>query len=136
MLRRFYTIYLYWLFVDFCLYSSSIRWLKANRKTSLSWCVSWPPLPAGIDSFQTGLWKWSRHPPYFGEYVVCFVLLFLAHRCTIFFSRIMCWWGIWILCLSPTTNGTLPSTSKSAQYGAIVSPLFTLMCVLFPRTTR
>ncbi|KAJ3731802.1 DUF1295-domain-containing protein [Lentinula guzmanii] len=59
----------------------------------------------------TGLWKWSRHPPYFGE--------------------IMCWWGIWILCLSPTTNGSLPSSSKSAQYGAIVSPLFTLILLMF-----
>jgi len=59
----------------------------------------------------TGLWKWSRHPPYFGE--------------------IICWWGIWILCLSPTTNGTLSSSSKSAQYGAIVSPLFTLILLMF-----
>ncbi|KAE9400359.1 DUF1295-domain-containing protein [Gymnopus androsaceus JB14] len=59
----------------------------------------------------TGLWKWSRHPPYFGE--------------------IMCWWGIWMLCLSPTTNGNLPSASKSAQYGAIVSPLFTLILLMF-----
>ncbi|KAJ3879811.1 DUF1295-domain-containing protein [Lentinula edodes] len=59
----------------------------------------------------TGLWKWSRHPPYFGE--------------------IMCWWGIWILCLSPTTNGSLSSHSKSAQYGAIVSPLFTLILLMF-----
>ncbi|KAJ3819111.1 DUF1295-domain-containing protein [Lentinula raphanica] len=60
---------------------------------------------------QTGLWEWSRHPPYFGE--------------------IMCWWGIWILCLPPTTNGSLPSSSKSAQYGAIVSPLFTLILLMF-----
>ncbi|KAF5388637.1 hypothetical protein D9757_004839 [Collybiopsis confluens] len=45
--------------------------------------------------------------------------------------RIMCWWGIWILCLSPTTNGTLPSSSKSAQYGSIVSPLFTLILLMF-----
>ncbi|KJA25671.1 hypothetical protein HYPSUDRAFT_64399 [Hypholoma sublateritium FD-334 SS-4] len=58
-----------------------------------------------------GLWKWSRHPPYFGE--------------------IMCWWGIWILCLSPTTNGHLPSASRSAQYGAIMSPIFTTLLLMF-----
>ncbi|PPQ65756.1 hypothetical protein CVT26_000357 [Gymnopilus dilepis] len=58
-----------------------------------------------------GLWAWSRHPPYFGE--------------------IMCWWGIWILCLSPTTNGQLPSSSRAAQYGSIVSPIFTLVLLMF-----
>ncbi|KAG7448731.1 DUF1295-domain-containing protein [Guyanagaster necrorhizus] len=59
----------------------------------------------------TGLWKWSRHPPYFGE--------------------ILCWWGIFILCLSPTVSGTLPSSAKSAQYAAIVSPLFTMLLLMF-----
>ncbi|TDL23754.1 DUF1295-domain-containing protein [Rickenella mellea] len=58
-----------------------------------------------------GVWKYSRHPPYFGE--------------------IMCWWGIWILCLSPSTNGTLPSSAKHAQYGSIVSPIFTTLLLLF-----
>lgn len=47
----------------------------------------------------------------------------------------MCWWGIWILCLSPTTNGSLGSSSRSAQYGAIVSPIFTVMCVSFSSFT-
>ncbi|PPQ94635.1 hypothetical protein CVT25_009366 [Psilocybe cyanescens] len=61
--------------------------------------------------FQKGLWAWSRHPPYFGE--------------------IMCWWGIWILCLSPTTNGHLPSSSRAAQYGAIMSPIFTVILLMF-----
>jgi steroid 5-alpha reductase family enzyme len=54
-----------------------------------------------------GVWAWSRHPPYFGE--------------------ILCWWGIWILCLSPSTNGNLTSGAKRAQYAAITSPLFTTM---------
>ncbi|KAH7929533.1 DUF1295-domain-containing protein [Leucogyrophana mollusca] len=59
----------------------------------------------------TGLWRWSRHPPYFGE--------------------ILCWWGIWILCLSPTTsNGGLSSPARAAQYGAIVSPIFTTLAKL------
>ncbi|RDB20823.1 hypothetical protein Hypma_011952 [Hypsizygus marmoreus] len=58
-----------------------------------------------------GLWAWSRHPPYFGE--------------------MMCWWGIWILCLSPTTNGSLSSSAKAAQYGAIMSPIFTVLLLMF-----
>ncbi|KAJ6625015.1 DUF1295-domain-containing protein [Mycena sp. CBHHK59/15] len=58
-----------------------------------------------------GLWAWSRHPPYFGE--------------------IMCWWGMWILCLSPTTNGSLSSSARAAQYGAIVSPIFTVIVLMF-----
>lgn len=43
--------------------------------------------------------------------------------------RMLCWWGIWILCLSPTTKGDLSSSARAAQYGAVVSPLFTFMCV-------
>ncbi|KAF8885037.1 hypothetical protein BD779DRAFT_1535146 [Infundibulicybe gibba] len=58
-----------------------------------------------------GLWAWSRHPPYFGE--------------------MMCWWGIWILCLSPSTNGSIPGGSTSALYGAIVSPIFTVLLLMF-----
>ncbi|KIM44914.1 hypothetical protein M413DRAFT_366213 [Hebeloma cylindrosporum] len=58
-----------------------------------------------------GLWAWSRHPPYFGE--------------------ILCWWGVWILCLSPTTNGDLPQPSRAAQYGAIMSPIFTVILLMF-----
>jgi len=58
-----------------------------------------------------GIWKYSRHPPYFGE--------------------MMCWWGIWILCLSPSTNGDLPTPAKHAQYGAIMSPIFTTLLLMF-----
>ena len=43
--------------------------------------------------------------------------------------RILCWWGIWTLTISPSTNGTLPSGAKAAQYGAVVSPLFTMLYV-------
>ncbi|KAI0090918.1 hypothetical protein BDY19DRAFT_886174 [Irpex rosettiformis] len=63
---------------------------------------------------QTGLWKWSRHPPYFGE--------------------MLCWWGIWTLCLSPTTNGGdpgLPNDVKAAQRGSVVSPVFTFLLLMF-----
>ncbi|KAI0052394.1 DUF1295-domain-containing protein [Auriscalpium vulgare] len=58
-----------------------------------------------------GLWGWSRHPPYFGE--------------------MLCWWGIWILTISPSTNGTLTGGARAAQYGAVVSPLFTMLLLMF-----
>ncbi|KAF8524165.1 DUF1295-domain-containing protein [Gautieria morchelliformis] len=58
-----------------------------------------------------GIWAWSRHPPYFGE--------------------IVCWWGIWMLCLSPSTDGSLTGGAKRAQYAAITSPLFTTILLLF-----
>ncbi|KAI0693423.1 DUF1295-domain-containing protein [Cytidiella melzeri] len=63
---------------------------------------------------QTGIWKWSRHPPYFGE--------------------MLCWWGIWTLCLSPTTNGGNPGllgSVKAAQRAAVVSPIFTVLLLMF-----
>lgn len=53
-----------------------------------------------------GIWAFSRHPNYFGE--------------------IFLWWGIWILCLSPSTNGPVSGGGYAAQYAAIVSPLFTI----------
>jgi len=58
-----------------------------------------------------GLWSWSRHPPYFGE--------------------IMCWWGIWVLCLSPSTNGGLTGGPNRAQYATIISPIFTTILLFF-----
>jgi steroid 5-alpha reductase family enzyme len=58
-----------------------------------------------------GVWKVSRHPNYFGE--------------------IFSWWGIWMLCLSPSTNGPVSGGAYGAQYGAIVSPLFITLLLLF-----
>ncbi|KAF5383585.1 hypothetical protein D9615_003706 [Tricholomella constricta] len=74
---------------------------------------NWKQSPASKEGrpINSGLWAWSRHPPYFGE--------------------MMCWWGIWILCLSPTTNGSLSPSAKAAQYGAIMSPLFTVLLLMF-----
>ncbi|KAI0337265.1 DUF1295-domain-containing protein [Trametopsis cervina] len=70
--------------------------------------------PPKDQPIRTGLWKWSRHPPYFGE--------------------MLCWWGIWILCLSPTTDGGLPglsSSAKAAQRSSVVSPIFTVVLLMF-----
>ncbi|KAJ3554525.1 hypothetical protein NM688_g3063 [Phlebia brevispora] len=58
-----------------------------------------------------GLWSWCRHPPYFGE--------------------ILCWWGIWALCLSPSIDSALPSSAKAAQRGSVISPFFTMVLLLF-----
>ncbi|KAG2153367.1 DUF1295-domain-containing protein [Suillus clintonianus] len=61
----------------------------------------------------SGLWRYSRHPPYFGE--------------------ILCWWGIWIISISPATSSTsgLSDSAKSAQFGAVVSPILTMILLLF-----
>jgi steroid 5-alpha reductase family enzyme len=61
--------------------------------------------------FNRGIWAWSRHPPYFGE--------------------ILCWWGIWMLCIPPATNGSIASNAKSALLGSVVSPVFTTILLLF-----
>jgi len=67
--------------------------------------------PPNDRPMRKGVWAWSRHPPYFGE--------------------MMCWFGIWILCLSPSTNGSISSSATAAQYGSIVSPLFTVLLLMF-----
>ncbi|KAF9048286.1 DUF1295-domain-containing protein [Hymenopellis radicata] len=58
-----------------------------------------------------GLWKYSRHPPYFGE--------------------MLCWWGVFMISLSPATNGALSSSAHAALYGSIVSPIFTVLLLMF-----
>ncbi len=51
---------------------------------------------------QTGLWKYSRHPNYFGEMLV--------------------WWGIYLLCFSGL---------QGMQHLAIVSPIYITVLLLF-----
>ena len=41
----------------------------------------------------------------------------------------MCWWGIWTLAVAPSVSGSVTSASRSAQLGALVSPLFTMVYV-------
>ncbi|KZS94436.1 DUF1295-domain-containing protein [Sistotremastrum niveocremeum HHB9708] len=66
--------------------------------------------PRGVP-MKTGLWAWSRHPPYFGE--------------------MLCWWGIWIFCLTPSVDGTITHAARRAQYASIVSPLLTTLLLMF-----
>lgn len=58
-----------------------------------------------------GLWKYSRHPPYFGE--------------------ITLHWGLWILCLTPTIKNVIPENAQRAQYAAICAPLLTMLLLFF-----
>ncbi|KAH7106028.1 DUF1295-domain-containing protein [Auriculariales sp. MPI-PUGE-AT-0066] len=60
---------------------------------------------------QSGLWAWSRHPPYFGE--------------------ILCWWGIWTIVMSPAVARILPSGARVALIVSVVSPLFTTILLVF-----
>ena len=46
--------------------------------------------------------------------------------------RIMCWWGIWTLAVGPSVSGAVSSAARSAQLGALVSPLFTMVYASTP----
>ena len=43
---------------------------------------------------------------------------------TSYFGEIFLWWGIWILCLSPSTNGPVEGGGLAAQWASIVGPIF------------
>ncbi|KAG1740854.1 DUF1295-domain-containing protein [Suillus paluster] len=47
--------------------------------------------------------------------------------------RILCWWGIWIISISPATSSAsgLSNSAKSALFGAVVSPILTMILLLF-----
>ncbi|KZV91988.1 DUF1295-domain-containing protein [Exidia glandulosa HHB12029] len=60
---------------------------------------------------QSGFWAWSRHPPYFGE--------------------MLCWWGIWTICISPAVAHTVSPAAGKALYGSVVSPLITFLILMF-----
>ncbi|PVG03138.1 DUF1295-domain-containing protein [Serendipita vermifera] len=87
-----------------------IGWLLETQAdlSKFRWKMTKPPK---WQVMQTGSWRWSRHPPYFGE--------------------IMCWWGIWALSMSPTLSGAVPKNTQRAQYAAIASPLLTMLILIF-----
>ena len=53
---------------------------------------------------KTGLFIWSRHPNYFGEIILHF--------------------GIWMICLSPATDGVVSGGAYRALYASILGPIF------------
>ncbi|TFL07103.1 hypothetical protein BDV98DRAFT_646822 [Pterulicium gracile] len=89
----------------------AVGWLIESTADIQKYYYKQKGTPPKNKPFDKGIWKWSRHPPYFGE--------------------ILCWWGIWMLCISPATNGTISSSAKSALYGSVVSPVFTTLLLMF-----
>ena len=56
-----------------------------------------------------GVWAWSRHPNYFGE--------------------ILLWFGIWLLCIAPATQGVVTRRAANALYASVLGPAF-LTCII------
>ncbi|KAH9939913.1 hypothetical protein B0H21DRAFT_584905 [Amylocystis lapponica] len=44
----------------------------------------------------------------------------------------LCWWGIWTLCISPAQAQAdgVSASARAAQYGAVVSPVFTVLLLM------
>ncbi|KIM32880.1 hypothetical protein M408DRAFT_326594 [Serendipita vermifera MAFF 305830] len=87
-----------------------IGWLMETQAdiAKFRWKMTKPPK---WQVMQSGSWRWSRHPPYFGE--------------------IMCWWGIWAMSISPSLSGSTSQSAQRAQYAALASPLFTMTLLIF-----
>lgn len=51
-----------------------------------------------------GVWRWTRHPNFFGE--------------------ILLWFGMYVLCLAPALSGSVSESASKALYGSAVSPIF------------
>ncbi|KAG0144337.1 hypothetical protein CROQUDRAFT_716696 [Cronartium quercuum f. sp. fusiforme G11] len=58
-----------------------------------------------------GLWKWSRHPNYFGE--------------------ILLWWGIWLMTIESAKNGGISKSAQNLIYASIISPIFITFLLMF-----
>lgn len=62
---------------------------------------------------KSGLWRYSRHPNYFGEIILHF--------------------GIWLITISTSTSGgpVVKGRDAAAQFAAVVGPLFLSALLLF-----
>ncbi|KAK4051478.1 hypothetical protein OIO90_004692 [Microbotryomycetes sp. JL221] len=58
-----------------------------------------------------GVWKWTRHPNYFGE--------------------ITLWWGIYALCVSPATHDVVSGGGKRALEASVIGPIFITLLLMF-----
>lgn len=65
------------------------------------------PLPA----CQIGVWKWSRHPNYFGE--------------------ILLWWGVWSMTIESAHNPGVQASSQRLLRATVISPIFITVLLLF-----
>ncbi|KNZ45899.1 hypothetical protein VP01_770g6 [Puccinia sorghi] len=59
----------------------------------------------------SGVWKWSRHPNYFGE--------------------LLLWWGIWLMTIESANNPGVAGDSRRLLYATVISPLFITILLLF-----
>ncbi|KAM0748107.1 DUF1295-domain-containing protein [Meredithblackwellia eburnea MCA 4105] len=67
-----------------------------------------PPKGAIMDK---GVWKYTRHPNFFGEIVL--------------------WWGIFTLSLEPAVSHETTKEGRNALYGSVVGPVFITLLLFF-----
>ncbi|KAH9461709.1 hypothetical protein MJO29_009198 [Puccinia striiformis f. sp. tritici] len=65
----------------------------------------------GLPVCRAGVWKWSRHPNYFGE--------------------ILLWWGIWLMTIESANNPGVNGPSRSLLHATVISPIFITVLLLF-----
>ncbi|PLW06848.1 hypothetical protein PCASD_21357 [Puccinia coronata f. sp. avenae] len=65
----------------------------------------------GLPVCRTGVWKWSRHPNYFGE--------------------ILLWWGIWLMTIESANNPGISDDSRRLLHATVISPIFITILLLF-----
>ncbi|KAA1068951.1 hypothetical protein PGT21_006940 [Puccinia graminis f. sp. tritici] len=65
----------------------------------------------GLPVCRAGVWKWSRHPNYFGEMLL--------------------WWGIWLMSIESANNPGVEDSSRRLLHATVISPIFITILLLF-----